>query len=76
MDKFLTEGVLYYDDGDEPLQEKVEKYSQKFVEKTGSEPTVCLVHESDFEEVDSEVAVYPTIRILPNHLLVGRKLNE
>ncbi|MBC8462428.1 MAG: hypothetical protein H8D67_31030 [Deltaproteobacteria bacterium] len=76
MAKFLTEGVLYYDDKKDSFQEKVERYAQKFIEKTKIRPTVCLVHESDFEEIKASVEVHSTINILPNHLLIGRKRNE
>ena len=75
MKKFLAEGILYYDDG-KNLREKVERYVQKFIDKMKIKPTVCLVHESDFEEVETSVQIYPTINILPNHLLIGRKQNE
>lgn len=76
MDKFLVEGILYYDDGNKSLQEKVNTYVQKFIEKAKIKPTVCLIHESDFEEVETSVKIYPTINILPNHLLIGGKRNE
>lgn len=73
MTSFLAEGVLYYDDGDNSLQEKVDLYTQKFTKKTGITPAICLIHESDFEEIEADVKIVPTIRILPNYLLVGVK---
>ena len=68
----LVEGKLYYNDSGLDLEGFTATCIELFKEKCKSEPTVIIVHESDWKEIDLEIPMYASINILPGHVLVGR----
>ncbi len=67
-------GLLIFDDGKKPLEEKVKRASEQYWMKNGTRPTLCQVHLTDATPgitlVDG-VQVEGKKFILKNHLLIG-----
>ena len=68
----LAKGELYYNDSDVDFNIFILDCIEKYREKSDREPTLALVHESDWKSFDATVPIYATINIFPGHVLVGR----
>ena len=68
----LVEGELYYNDKDLDLGTFIPICIEHFKKKCKTEPTIAIVHESDWKEIDLEIPMYASINILPGHVLVGK----
>ncbi len=67
-------GMLWFDDGPKPLQEKVEQAVAFYEEKFGNKPTHCLVHPSTLnggEGLVGSVMVRKARNVMPNHYWIG-----
>jgi hypothetical protein len=67
-------GMLWFDDGSKPLQEKVEQAASFYEDKFGSRPTHCLVHPSTLnggEGLVGSVMVRKARNVMPNHYWIG-----
>lgn len=71
-------GLLWYDDSDRPLAEKVALACARYQRKYGEVPNTCCVHPSALErpfDVGS-VTVEPRPTILRYHLWIGKEQRE
>ncbi len=67
-------GMLWFDDGSKPLQEKVEQAAAFYEDKFGNKPTHCLVHPSTLnggEGLVGSVMVRKARNVMPNHYWIG-----
>jgi hypothetical protein len=67
-------GMLWFDDSQLPLGEKISRAISFYDEKYGRSPTHCLVHPETFnggeEKVDG-VEVRQARTVMPNHFWIG-----
>jgi hypothetical protein len=67
-------GMLWFDDGSKPLQEKVEQAAAFYEDKFGNRPTHCLVRPSTLnggEGLVGSVMVRKARNVMPNHYWIG-----
>ena len=67
-------GMLWFDDGPKPLQEKVAQAVAFYEDKFGDKPTHCLVHPSTLnggEGLVGSVQVRKARNVMPNHYWIG-----
>lgn len=67
-------GMLWFDDGPKPLQEKVAQAVAFYEDKFGNSPTHCLVHPSTLnggEGLVGSVQVRKARNVMPNHYWIG-----
>jgi hypothetical protein len=67
-------GMLWFDDGPKPLQEKVQQAAAFYEDKFGNKPTHCLVHPSTLnggEGLVGSVMVRKARNVMPNHYWIG-----
>jgi len=43
----MAQGILFYDDSNKSLQQKVDFAANRYQQRTGHRPTVCYVNEAD-----------------------------
>jgi len=48
----IKTGVLYFDDKEKPVAEKVEHAALRFYQRTGQTATVCHINEADKNGID------------------------
>ncbi len=66
-------GMLWLDDSQRSLEEKVQRAAAYYQEKYGRVPDFCCVHRlmlAEMQTVD-KIEVQPVRNILPNHLWIG-----
>lgn len=69
-------GMLWRDDSQRTLEEKVSRAVQYYAHKYGRMPNLCFVNEAAVDEDGLEVAavrVRPALDVLPQHFWVGVK---
>ena len=67
-------GLLWYDgDPERPLEEKVRRAAERYVEKFGTAPDTCFVHPSELNGsvMVDECKVIAHQSVLKNHLWIG-----
>jgi hypothetical protein len=67
-------GMLWFDDGPKPLQEKVAQAVAFYEDKFGNKPTHCLVHPTTLnggEGLVGSVLVRKARNVMPNHYWIG-----
>ena len=73
----MHNGMLWFDNSDTTLEQKVQKGVSYYVDKYGKSPNLCLVHPTSFSDTDSRtmqvgnVLVRPYRPVLPGHLWIG-----
>jgi hypothetical protein len=74
----MTTGMLWFDDSNKPLAEKVATAAGYYLKKYGQAPETCMVHPSMQDGVHevkgssgSTITVRPMGSILPGHLWLG-----
>ena len=58
----LVEGELYYNDSALDLEGFIPTCIEHFKKKCKSEPTIVIVHESDWKEIDLGIPMYASIK--------------
>jgi len=71
----LKTGLLWFDDTTRDLAEKVLTAAQRYRQKFGAPPNLCLVHPSTLSngkvQKVGKVRVAPHRSVLPNHFWIG-----
>lgn len=73
----MNTGMLWFDNSDRTLVEKVKNVAQHFQKKYGRTPNLCLVHPSSMSTDDvvpfygTEIHIRPYRSVLPGHLWIG-----
>jgi len=67
----LVEGELYYSK-DLDLETFIPICIEKYKEKTNAKPTLVVVNELDWKDVDLGIPIYASVTTRPNHVLIGR----
>ena len=78
MTNLLLPALLWFDDSDKSLEEKVKQAAARYRRKHGKPATLCLVHpdalgDSGESRQVGGVEVRAGRAILPNDFLIGRK---
>ena len=69
----MTEGLLWYDDSELDLAEKVEQAARRYERKFGESPSVCYVNPSLLPEGEcrvGDVSVEPLDTVLLHHFWI------
>jgi hypothetical protein len=67
-------GMLWFPNGDAPLQQKVQEAVDYYAKKYGRKPDLCLVHPSMIVSATPEIdglAIRPYRPVLPGHIWLG-----
>ena len=69
----MITGITWFDNSSKPLKEKIEAAAKGYKEKTGDEPTTCMVHPSESGQLTKvgEIDVIPARQILPGYIWIG-----
>jgi hypothetical protein len=69
----METGMLWFDDSDQSLDNKLKRAVRFYVDKYERQPTVCLVSTTAVkdEAVIAGVEVRPARTIMPNHFWIG-----
>ena len=65
------DGLMWFDNSDVSLEEKVSRAAQAYEDKFGRVPEVCFVSPQDFENVDADLMVVQLHNIPSCHFWVG-----
>jgi hypothetical protein len=69
-------GMLWFDDGPRPIDDKVERASSYYAGKYGRTPTVCLIHPTTLnggERAVAGVQLRAAASVLPDHFWIGEE---
>ena len=77
-DLLLPTALLWFDDSDKSLEDKVKQAAARYRRKHGKPPTLCLVHTATFDDIAQvKHTVGIEIRVgrsvLPDHFWIGRE---
>ena len=67
-------GLLWYDDKDDGLENKIARAAQRYMEKFGNSPNTCVIHPELLQGEGVDVPGYKVIThptVLKNHLWIG-----
>lgn len=68
-------GMLWYDESDKTLAQKVVEAAEYYKDKHGVTPTVCYVHpkmlDKDGERIVGKVTIHPMRMMMVNHIWIG-----
>lgn len=68
-------GMLWFDNSEKPLSEKLKKAIEYYQKKNGRLPDLCLVHPEDMGKGinpnDVSIVVRPYRPVLPGHIWIG-----
>lgn len=71
----MDTGMLWFDDSDRSVEDKVKRAAAYYIEKYERQPNLCVVHPSMVEEKDGievgQIAVKPASAIMPHHYWIG-----
>ena len=67
----LPWGLLWYDSGPRPLEDKVEDASRRYQEKYGEQPTVCFVRDTQGIQDVGKCEIVSDGAVLEHHLWIG-----
>ncbi len=70
----MSNGMLWFDDSNTLLADKIQKASEYYVKKYGVKPNLCLVHPKMLEGVDvvlNTIEIRPYRPVLPGHIWIG-----
>ena len=72
-------GMLWYDDSQTSLDEKIQKAVAYYHRKYGKTPDLCLVHPNmlkDDKPIDDTITIRPYRPVLPGHIWIGIEDNR
>jgi hypothetical protein len=66
-------GVIWYDDSNRPVEEKVKLATERFMQRTGQAATVCHINEADKNGIEQvgKVRLEVSRYCCPNHYYAG-----
>lgn len=71
----MDTGMLWFDDSDRTVEDKVKRAAAYYVEKYEKQPNLCVVHPSMIESGDGleieKIVVKPASAIMPHHYWIG-----
>jgi len=72
-------GMLWFDDTNRPLKDKVARAVGYYADKYGRQPTTCLVHPQTLNGGQGTLAgveVRGSVSVMPHHFWVGIEEND
>lgn len=68
----MTIGMLWFDNSNKPLREKIELAADYYLQKYGKNPNVCFVSKSETDlDGPAGIRVKATRQVLKGHLWIG-----
>lgn len=71
----MTTGLMFFDDSDKSLAEKVRAHAARYFGRFGKAPELCLVHPSMLADVQTlevdKITIRPWRYVMPNNFWLG-----